>query len=368
MARKTSTLSICESLTRSEASRETVHLVGLCYTRDTDRGYRRVRRGLGFVYTNGSKRAERDRRQLTRFDALRIPPAWTDVWICSDENGHLQATGRDARGRKQYRYHDRWRLTRDELKYERMIAFGRALPRIRRRIARDLRRPRLDRDKVLAAVGRLLDQAHLRVGGEAYERENRSFGLATIKSRHAAVRGDEIQIRFRGKSGKLRLVKLNDRRLAAIVRRCQELPGQDLFQYQADDGTVCDVKSQDVNAYLREASGGDFTAKDFRTWAATVMTIAFLRRAPQVNSQTARKRIVVAALAFVSERLGNTPAVCRKSYVHPGVLGLYLAGELPGRLRVQRAAGLTVDEQVGLAILRRLSGQTAHSGNGRAGP
>jgi DNA topoisomerase-1 len=350
---------LAQSLTQVDTSPATATLAGLHYVSDSEPGFRRVRRGAGFVYTNGRRHIVRNKRQLARFTALRIPPAWTEVWICAEENGHLQATGRDARGRKQYRYHDRWRTTRDELKYERMISFGKALPRMRRRIARDLGRRGLERKKVLAAMARLLDQAHLRVGGEEYERSNQSFGLATMKRNHAKVRGATTRLHFRSKSGKIRDVELSDPRLAAIVRRCQELPGQDLFQYVDEEGYVCDVRSQDINNYLRDVSGGDFTAKDFRTWAATIMVVGHLRAGRLPDSLAARKRQAAKALGAVAARLGNTPAVCRKSYVQPGVLEAYLAGALPRQTRLRkRRPGLTRDEAVGLVILQRLSSQT----------
>jgi DNA topoisomerase-1 len=349
-------------LTQLSASTPSARLAGLHYTCDTEPGYHRLRRGVGFVYHNGSKRLVRAERLLERFVTLRIPPAWTDVWICADELGHLQATGRDARGRKQYRYHDRWRTTRDRLKFTRMIRFAEALPRIRRRIARDLRRPGLDRQKVLAAMARLLDQAQLRVGGEEYARQNGSFGLATIKSRHAKVNGSEMKIAFRGKSGKMREVRLEDALLARIVRKCQELPGQDLFQYLDEEGRVCDVRSQDVNEYVRTASGGDFTAKDFRTWAATILALTCLTSAKLPDSQSGRKQTIAEALRTVATQLGNTPAVCRKSYVHPGVLEAFQAGRLrPSRVR-KRIRGLAQAEVTGLATLRQLSRQTKREG------
>jgi DNA topoisomerase-1 len=254
------------------------------------------------------------------------------VWICPSPNGHLQASGRDARGRKQYRYHADWSARRDLDKFDRMIAFAAALPRIRRRCERDLARPGLPREKVLATVVRLLELTLIRVGNDEYARLNRSFGLTTLRDRHARVEGSSIRFRFRGKSGQQHEVGLRDRRLAAIVRRCQELPGQELFQYVGDDGEVHDVGSDDVNQYIREASGGPFTAKDFRTWEGTVLAYRALRALQPSESDRATRRVVVEAIRETAVRLGNTPAVARRSYVHPAILDAYLDGSLGGAL------------------------------------
>jgi DNA topoisomerase-1 len=284
---------------------------------------------------------------------LAIPPAWTDVWICSSRNGHLQATGRDARGRKQYRYHPRWRAQRDEAKYDRMLAFGKALPRIRRRVARDLHRPGLPRERVLAAVVRLLERTGVRVGNEEYARDNRSFGLTTLRDRHARVGSKRIRFRFRAKGGKAGEVEVSDARLARIVGRCQDLPGQELFAYLDEAGEVRSVGSGDVNDYVREISGQDFTAKDFRTWAATVRAArALAGRGPAESDAQARSN-VVRAIEEVAEWLGNTPTVARKSYVDPSVIDAYLEGD---------ALGDRPSEAAVLSLLRRRSRAASRRG------
>ena len=292
-----------------------------------------------------------DRGKLAWIRSLAVPPAWTDVWICTSRLGHLQATGRDARGRKQYRYHPRWRSQRDETKYSRMIAFGQALPRIRRRIQRDLRRSGLPRERVLAAVVRLLEKTSVRVGNEEYARDNKSFGLTTLRSRHARVGTIRIRFRFRGKGGKDHEAEVSDARLARIVRRCQELPGQELFAYLDEEGEARPVDSADVNDYLRQISGQEITAKDFRTWAGTVAAAAALREMEQVDSEADARRNVVRAIEQVAEALGNTPAVSRKSYVHPGVIDAYLEGE--AGITTASHRGLAHDEAAVLALLRR---------------
>ena len=265
---------------------------------------------------------------LARIRSLAIPPAWTDVWICSNPLGHIQATGRDARGRKQYRYHPRWRQVRDETKYHRLIAFARALPRLRARVNTDLGLPGLPRRKVLAAVVRLLEETRMRVGNEEYAQNNRSFGLTTLRSRHATVDGATLRFQFRGKSGRRHTIDLRDRRLARIVRRCQDLPGQHLFQYRDDEGGWESVDSDDVNGYLREASDEDITAKDFRTWAGTLLAYGFLARRVASTENGDARHDVVEAVREVADQLGNTPAVSRRSYIHPGVVDAYLEGSL----------------------------------------
>jgi DNA topoisomerase I len=265
----------------------------------------------------------RDRETLARIRSLAVPPAWEDVWICPDPLGHLQATGRDARGRKQYRYHPRYRERRETAKYERLVAFANALPAIRRQVDRDLRRPGLPREKVLAAVVRLLELTLIRVGNDEYARLNRSFGLTTLRDRHASVRGSSIRFRFRGKSGRDHEVGLRDRRLAAVVRRCRDLPGQELFQYVGEDGEPVDVASDDVNDYLRSIVA-DVTAKDFRTWAGTVLAYRALRSLDEPATVGEAKANVVSAIRETADQLGNTSAVCRRSYVHPVVVEAYL--------------------------------------------
>jgi DNA topoisomerase-1 len=307
------------------------------------------------VYLNSKNRAVRDQATLKRIAALRIPPAWTDVWICPSPTGHLQATGRDARGRKQYRYHDQWTAHRDELKYERMIEFATALPRVRRRVARDLKRSGLPREKVLAAIVRLMDRTSIRVGSEEYSRTNNSFGMATLQDRHVQIRGSEIHFKFRGKSGKMHEIGLDDKELAKIVRDCHDLPGQELFQYLDDDGNVCDVSSRDINDYLREISGQDFTAKDFRTWAGTTIAFEVLCMSTTATSARAAKRNIVAALDCVAKKLGNTRAVCRKSYVHPGLFEAYtITGAFEVVQQVNRRSGLTSIEANVAVLFRHL--------------
>ena len=315
-----------------EDPREVARQAGLRYSSDADKGIRRQRRGRGFTYLDADGRTIRDRVTLERVRSLAIPPAWTDVWICRWPNGHIQATGRDARGRKQHRYHARWREARDESKFGRMVAFGEALPAIRERTEADLARPGLPREKVLATVVRLLELTLIRVGNDEYARLNRSFGLTTLRDRHARIDGSRVRFRFRGKSGLQHEVGITDRRLARVVKRCQELPGQELFQYVDDDGVVRDVASDDVNAYLREISGGDFTAKDFRTWAGTVLAYRALRALEPASSTTDAKRKVVAAMRETAGRLGNTPTVARQSYVHPAVVSAYMDGAVGGAL------------------------------------
>lgn len=334
---------------------------GLRYVNDDESGLRRRRHGRGFSYRDADGRAVRAPQTLARIRALAIPPAWRDVWICADERGHIQATGRDVRGRKQYRYHLLWRELRDEAKYERTIAFAEALPRLRRRVARDLRRPGLPREKVLAAIVRLLEATLLRVGNEEYARANRSFGLTTLRDRHARIRGSVFKLSFRGKGGRRHEVGLRDRRLARIVRECQELPGQRLFQYVDEEGLPQSVDSDDVNEYLRRAMGDGFSAKDFRTWAGTVLAARALRTATEVEAESrAAQKMLVQAVEEVARQLGNTPAVCRSCYIHPALIDAHLGGTLLDRLsepasgeRARGAVGLRSEERAVLALLRR---------------
>jgi DNA topoisomerase-1 len=301
----------------------------LRFSSDHDPGIRRARRGRGFVYLLPDGRRVSNERIVSRIRKLAIPPAYRDVWICRSPEGHLQATGYDARGRKQYRYHPHWRAVRDEDKFRRMQAFGRALPRIHRKVAADMRRPGMPREKVLATVVRLLECTLIRVGNEQYARENGSYGLTTLRNRHVAVNGDAIHFEFRGKHGVRHRVRVHDPRVARIVRRCRDLPGEELFEYLDGNGRRRDVSSSDVNDYLREAAGEEFTAKDFRTWYATACALADLDRRRFSNTREA-KRQVQAMLREVAQRLGNTPAMCRKCYVHPVVIDAFLAGTLDG--------------------------------------
>ena len=339
----------------AEAARE----AGLNYTSDDEPGIRRIRKGKRFDYVGPDGKLVRDRSTLERIRALVIPPAWEHVWITSHPRGHLQATGRDARGRKQHRYHARWRETRDANKFERMAGFGKALPRIRRRVARDLRRRGLPREKVVATIVRLLETTFARIGNEEYAKENKSFGLTTLRTRHVDVRGDTVQFLFKGKSGVEVAAGVTDRRVARVIKRCEELPGQKLFQYVDPDGVRRSVTSDDVNQYLRDATGDDYTAKDFRTWAATVLAACALREAAGYESETEAKRRVVAAIDRVAHRLGHTRAVCRRSYVHPAIVDAFMDGSLEGLLNVTLAAaparGLRSDEAAVLRLLRRLA-------------
>jgi DNA topoisomerase-1 len=319
---------------------ESARAVGLRYISDATAGFRRKKAGKNFKYLDASDKMISDTAILNRIKALAIPPAWSAVWICPFENGHLQASGRDARGRKQYRYHRRWREVRDETKYSHAIAFARALPRIRRRVARDLRRRGLPREKVLATVVRLLEVSLIRVGNDEYAQSNNSFGLTTMQDRHVRISGGRMLFQFRGKGGKLHCVDIEDRRLAKIVRNCQSIPGQELFQYIDNDGQAQDIGSIDVNDYLREISGGDFTAKDFRTWAGTVLAAMALGEFEKFDSPAQARRNIVQAIEKVASRLGNTPVVCRKSYIHPAVLDAYLDGSMLKTLQKRAEAEL----------------------------
>ena len=315
---------------------ESARSVGLRYVSDDMPGLRRIKSGQGFRYQDANGRALRNPEQLARVKKLAIPPAWTEVWICADPNGHQQATGRDARGRKQHRYHPRWREVRDETKFTRMIAFARALPKMRRRLAKDLKLPGLPQKKVLATVVKLLEKTFVRVGNEEYERQNNSYGLTTMKDRHVEINGSKVEFRFRGKSGKTHNLTVENPRIAKIVRHCQDLPGQELFQYLDEDGKRQDVKSEAVNAYLREISGQDFTAKDFRTWAGTVLAAIALQEFQKFDSMAQAKRNITRAIESVAQRLGNTPTICRKCYIHPAVIESYMEGSMIEGLR-QRA-------------------------------
>ena len=297
---------------------------GLRYVSDDRPGYSRKTKGEDFEYFDTEGKAITDEQRLLRIKRLAIPPAWTEVWISPALNGHIQATGRDARHRKQYLYHERWREIRDENKYDRIIEFGNALPKIRRRVAKDLKLPALPRDKVLATVVQLLESTFIRIGNEEYARENKSFGLTTMKDRHVEVKGSKLRFRFRGKSGRDHEVDVTDRHIAKIISKLQDLPGQDLFQYVDEDGEVGDVTSQDVNAYLRDITGEDFSAKDFRTLAGTVLTAMALNAQEKFETKKQAKSNINTAIKAVAAILGNTPAICRKCYVHPAIFENYL--------------------------------------------
>ncbi len=327
---------------------------GLRWVDNSSPGIRRRGRPGHFHYVDAAGRGVSDAATLQRIADAVIPPAWTDVWISPVPNGHIQATGRDVRRRKQYRYHQRWREVRDERKYHRMLAFGRALPRIRRRVAHDLALPDLPRERVLAAVVRLLDVTFIRVGNDEYARENASYGLTTLRDRHVDVDGEQIRFRFRGKSGKQHVVSIRDRRLARIVDRCQDIPGEALFEYLDADGAAQGVGADDVNDYLREIAGDAFTSKDFRTWAGTVLALCELRDLSGAPSRSQARRLVTEAIGRVSARLGNTPAVCRRCYVHPDVIEAFADGRLLQlRLRAspRSASGLRSEERALLRLL-----------------
>ena len=308
---------------------------GLRYVSDAKPGITRQKQGDGFVYLLAGKRVE-DEEDLARIKRLAIPPVWTGVWICPKANGHLQATGRDARGRKQYRYHAHWREVRDGSKYEKMIAFGKALPGIRARVEEDLARPGLPKEKVLAAVVRLLETTLIRVGNAEYARTNKSYGLTTMRNRHVDVSGSAMKFHFRGKSGKTHEISLRDKRLAKIVSHCQQLEGQELFGYLDEEGNAVDITSGDVNRYLQEIAGEEFTAKDFRTWAGTKLAAIALQEFEAFHTGQEARGNVTRAIEAVAKMLGNTPAICRKCYVHPAVLDSYLDGTLAETLK-QRA-------------------------------
>jgi DNA topoisomerase I len=344
---------------------------GLRYSTACRPGFRRVRLGAGFRYIGPDGKVIRGREQLARFKAIVIPPAWTDVWICADPRGHLQATGRDARGRKVYRYHSKWRQIRDETKYDRLVGFARALPAIRRRTRRDLRTPHLSREKVLAAVVQLLEKTLIRVGNDEYAKENQSFGLTTMRDAHVQVNGTRLRFVFRGKSGVEHDIDLTDRRLARTVRACRDIPGYDLFQFYDDHGKRQPIGSADVNAYLKEITDEDYTSKDFRTWAGTVLAAQLLWAFARCHSDAEAKRNILEAVGVVAKRLGNTKAVCRKSYIHPAVFDDYIEGSMKRRRpargtravdasmgrRVKRAArkprGLSEAEAAVLELLQR---------------
>jgi len=335
---------------------------GLRYVSDASPGIRRKRSGTGFTYIGTDGKRITDQKTLERIRKLAIPPAYTDVWICPFPNGHIQATGRDARGRKQYRYHPKWREVRDETKFGRMVAFSEVLPKLRARVDADLGRPGLPREKVLATVVRLLECTNIRVGNDEYARANGSYGLTTLRDKHVEVSGGNLRFSFKGKSGKTHEVELSDRRLARIVQRCRDVPGEELFQYLDDDGKRQTIDSGDVNDYLREISGQEFTAKDFRTWAGTMLAVAALRELGPMDTEREAKSAIVKAVDRVAQQLNNTRAVCRKYYIHPTVFETYLAGTMLAGLgngagaaaAAAAGAALTGEEK---ALVRLLNGR-----------
>jgi DNA topoisomerase-1 len=348
-------------------ARDAAQSAGLVYVDDQSVGLSRRKSGKGWSYRDATGAKIREKAVIERINRIGIPPAYTDVWICSDERGHIQATGRDAKGRKQYRYHERFREVRDSTKYEHMLTFAEVLPSIRERIDADMARRGLPRAKVLATVVRLLETTMIRVGNADYAKQNKSYGLTTLHDRHVKVDGGELRFRFKGKSGKQWNLKLADRRVARIVKQSQDLPGQHLFQYLDEDGEQREVTSSDVNAYLREISGSDITAKDFRTWTGTVLAALALAEFEKFDSEAAAKRNVRAAIEKVSAKLGNTPAVCRRCYVHPEVIDSYMSQALVLEIEQQverelreNVSGLRPEEALVLAFLqRRLSDKLA---------
>jgi DNA topoisomerase I len=316
---------------------------GLRYVSDDQPGFSRQRKGEEFEYLDRKGKPIRDEQRLLRIKRLAIPPAWTGVWICPSPNGHIQATGRDARRRKQYRYHERWREIRDENKYDRLVNFGKALPKIRRRLKKDLALSGLPRERVLATIVQLLERSLIRVGNEEYARKNKSFGLTTMQDRHVDVKGSKLRFRFRGKSGRQHEVDVTDRRIARIASKLQDLPGQSLFQYLDDEGNVRDITSQDVNEYLREITGEDFTAKDFRTWAGTVLAAMALNAAGEFETKKQAKGKIKNAIEAVAKILGNTPTICRQCYIHPAVVEAFLNGNSVNGLKTQELGAKGID-------------------------
>jgi DNA topoisomerase-1 len=351
--------------TAPEDSVDSARMAGLRYTTDRTPGIRRKRNGRRFRYIGADGKIVRDPAVLDRIGKLVIPPAWTDVWICTDPRGHLQATGRDARGRKQHRYHPRWREVRDETKYHRLIGFAQTLPVIRRRTKADIAKRGLPREKVLAAVVQLLEKTLIRVGNDEYAKQNRSFGLTTLRDGHVEVNGGRLRFCFRGKSGKEHEVDLNHRGLARVVRQCRDLPGYDLFQYLDENGERQTIGSGDVNDYLREITGEDYTSKDFRTWAGTVLAAQLLREFERFDSEAQAKKNVVRAVESVAERLGNTKAVCRKCYIHPAIFEAYMDGSMVKDI-AQRAKRIGTrmhalsEEAAVLALLQRRLARESH--------
>ncbi len=339
---------------------EAAKAAGLRYVSDATPGIQRKRAGKHFSYLGRDGKPIHDEEQLKRIRSLGIPPAWTNVWICPNPRGHIQATGRDAKGRKQYRYHPKWRAIRDETKYDRMMAFGKALPLIRERVEHDLRLHGLPREKVLATVVRLLDTTSIRIGNEEYARENGSFGLTTMRDNHVDVEGATVEFHFRGKSGKDHTIDVKDRQLAKIIKRCQALPGHELFQYYDEHQQLHTIESDNVNAYLQQITGQEFTAKDFRTWAGTVTATCALQDLGEYETQTQAKKNVVRAIEAASKHLGNTPAICRKSYIHPEIIDAYLNGLLLKALQhedeqavIEALHGLHPEEIAVLAFLEQ---------------
>ena len=343
----------------TDETRQALKTAKLVYASDESPGITRIRNGKGFAFKSAKGKLVHDDATLERIRKLVIPPAWEDVWISPSPRGHIQAVGRDARGRKQYKYHADWRSTRDDTKYEHVIDFAKALPKIRRVTAQHLRKKGLPKEKVLAAVVQVMEKTLIRVGNDEYAKQNNSYGLTTLQNRHAQVKSKKVVFHFKGKSGVEHEIDLEDAQLASIVKKCKELPYHDLFNYVDANGDVKDITSTDVNDYLREITGKDFTAKDFRTWAGTVLAAKALNEMEAADSKTAVKKNMVAAIEKVAERLGNTKAVCRKCYIHPAVLNAYIDGDLAQRLKGRVRAELKIAKKHALdedeaSVLRML--------------
>jgi DNA topoisomerase-1 len=354
-------------------SRDAAECIGLRYVSDAGPGIRRKKAGKGFTYTRADHSKLSEPGVLKRVKSLAIPPAWTEVWICPWADGHIQATGRDAKGRKQYRYHARFREVRESTKYEHVVAFADTLPSLRKKVREHMALRGLPREKVLATVVHLLESTLIRVGNDDYAKQNNSYGLTTLKNRHVAVDGNEVRFRFTGKGGKKWSLRVRDRRIAKIIQACQELPGQELIQYVDEEGNCRDITSTDVNDYLREITGKDITAKDFRTWAATVLAAMALNELESFDSAAQAKRNLRAAIEKVSARLGNTPTICRKCYVHPEVLNSYMDGNLVLELKAQAETELRSgverlkpEEAAVLALLRGRLAKEAEKRSARA--
>jgi DNA topoisomerase-1 len=353
-----------EASPSTEPQQAHARAAGLSYVSDTEPGIRRVAKGTGFSYRAANGSWIRDRQMLHRIRALAVPPAWKEVWICPTGSGHIQATGRDARGRKQYRYHDDWRQVRDQNKYERIIEFARSLPGIRERISKDMSKRGAPREKVLATVVSLLDKTLIRVGNGEYAKENGTYGLTTLRSGHLDIDGSELRFQFKGKSGKTWRLRVRDRRIARVVRAIQDLPGQHLFQYVDEAGVCRSVDSSDVNEYLREVAGSEVSAKDFRTWAGSVLAAMGLSAVGPFTSKTQAKMNLRRATEAVASRLGNTATICRKCYIHPEIVACYLEGSFPviKEGRGGLVSGLPSEEA---AVLRLLERRLASRGRGR---
>ena len=336
-----------------ETARQVAVEAGLRYVSDRKPGFSRKRAGKGFVYIDESRKKLTDKVHLDRIKKLVIPPAWSEVWICPSANGHIQVTGRDVKQRKQYKYHAKWNATRNSNKFDKLLTFCSVLPKVRSRVKKDLKRPNYDREKVLAAVVSIMERTLIRVGSEEYAITNKSYGLTTMKNKHATVKGKEVHFKFKGKSGVEHEIVLEDPRLAKIVRKCQDLPGQDLFGYETEDGKHADVTSADVNDYLREITGEEITAKDYRTWGGTLHAVQALCTMEKAKNKTQLKKCITTALKMTAAKLGNTPTICRGYYVHPVIFELFESGDLHKALKQKAGRGLTSEDLLVKSLLKK---------------